>query len=93
MKRLKYEERFKNRACPLCGCTEIEHFYGHAGYPEVWNWDKCAYCGCIVGFEDNSPWYDIWSEIKKAGVRSKKKVLEIVRCFYDGSNEERRFIK
>lgn len=91
MKLVKYKDRFKKRACPLCGCTEFEHNYGHATYPERWNWDSCSYCGCVVGFEDNSPWYDLWDEIKQAGVRSKKKVLEIVRYFYDGSNENRSF--
>lgn len=92
MKFIKYKDRFKKHACPLCGCTEIEHFLGHATYPEVWNLDKCAYCGCVVGFEDNSPWYDIWDKIKKARVRSKKKVLEIVRWFYDGSNQDRNYV-
>ena len=91
MKLVKYKDRFKKRACPLCGCTNFDHHDGRAPYPEVWRWDSCQNCGCVVGFADNSPWYDLWDEIKQAGVRSKAKVLDIVRQFYDGSNENRRF--
>ena len=78
----KYKDRFKNRACPICGSNHFEYGFGHAEYPEVWNWQSCYNCGCVVGYEDNSPWFDIWDEIKKAKIRSKKKVLEFVRKFY-----------
>ncbi len=81
-KTYKYKDRFKNRACPICGSNHFEYGFGHAEYPEVWNWQSCYNCGCVVGYEDNSPWFDIWDELKKARIRSKKKVLEFVRKFY-----------
>lgn len=93
MKRIKYKDRFKRRACPICGCTEIEYNYGYAEYPKVWNWDTCAECGCVVGYEDNSPWHDLWHDIKKEGIRSKKKVLEFIRYFYEPNKRIRTIIK
>lgn len=93
-KTYKYKDRFKNRACPICGSDHFELRFGHAEYPEVWNWLECDECGCVVGFEDNSPWYEIWDEIKKAGnIRSKKKVLEFVRQFYPANREIKQIYK
>lgn len=81
-KTYKYKDRFKNRACPICGSTHFEFESGHAEYPEVWNWESCYDCGCVVGYEDNSPWHDLWHDINKEGIRGKKKVLEFIRHFY-----------
>ena len=92
-KKYKYKDRFKNRACPICGSNHFEQGFGHAEYPEVWNWESCYDCGCIVAYEDNSPWFDIWSEIKKEGIRSKKKVLEFVRQFYPANKEIKQIYK
>lgn len=86
-KRIKYKDRFKYHACPVCGSTQFNYHFHCVEYPEVWNTQICSNCGCYVGFEDNSPWYDIWDYIKETGVRSKKKVLKEVQSFYDNTNK------
>lgn len=92
-KTYKYKDRFKNRACPICGSTHFEFESGHAEYPEVWNWESCYDCGCVVGYEDNSPWHDLWHDIDKEGIRSKKKVLEFIRHFYLPNKEIKQIYK
>lgn len=83
-KKVKYNKRFKAQACPVCGSRNIHYGTNRAEYPEVWSIDRCADCGCVVGYQDNSPYFTIWDELKR--VRSKKKVLAIVQEFYDGAN-------
>lgn len=83
-KRVKYNKRFKAQACPVCGSQRILCGTNRAEYPEVWSVDRCNDCNCVVGYEDNSPYFTIWDELKR--VRSKKKVLAIVQEFYDGAN-------
>lgn len=92
-KKYKYKDRFKNRACPICGSTHFEYGFGHAEYPEVWNWESCYDCGCVVGYEDNSPWHDLWHDINKEDIRSKKKVLEFIRHFYLPNREIKQIYK
>jgi len=85
-KKVKYNKRFKEQACPVCGCRDIDCTGSMAEYPEVWSIDSCANCGCVVCYEDNCLPQYIWDELKH--VRSKKKVLAIVQKFYYGSNKK-----
>lgn len=83
----KYKDRFKNRACPVCGYNYFDIWDHGVPYPERWVTESCENCGCCVGYADNCEWQDLWHDIAKAGIRSKKKILEIIQNFYS-SNEQ-----
>lgn len=81
MKLIKYKDRFRKKACPVCGCT---HYVKH---PEEWYEFICGHCGCTVEYVDKCFPQNIWDYIKEAGVRSKMKVLKEIQSFYS-SNEK-----
>ena len=77
----RYRLRIKKGACPICGCKK-SHFTDHyASYPEIW-WDvRCDNCGQVLEFQDNSHVVNMFEEIRFAGVRSKKKVFELLSYY------------
>ena len=65
MKLVKYKDRFRKKACPVCGCT---HYVKH---PEEWYEFICGHCGCTVEYVDKCFPQNIWDYIK-----AKKKIKE-----------------
>lgn len=41
--------------CHKCGCGATKHWNHRVPYPEVWIDYKCARCGTLVAYQDNSP--------------------------------------
>lgn len=86
MKKVKYNDRFKKRVCPICGCNHFFYYDHHITYPEVWITLHCKNCNCVTGYADNCLWQDLWEYLSEISVRSKKKVIKAIREFYP-SNE------
>lgn len=87
----EYEKRMRKHWCPVCGCTVREGYY-HSDEVDSWGTTNCAYCGCVIDYQDNSPVYNIYEELY--GVRSKRKVLKIITDFNEvatGVKEDMKF--
>jgi hypothetical protein len=64
----------------------------HSDEVDSWGTTNCAYCGCVIDYQDNSPVYNIYEELY--GVRSKRKVLKIITDFNEvatGVKKEMKF--
>lgn len=74
----RYRLRIPKGACPRCGCKNFSTIDHYAPYPDVFCETRCDYCGQVVKFQDNSPVIDFIELIRHSGVRSKKKILELL---------------
>ena len=87
----EYEKRMRKHWCPVCGCTVRERHY-HSDEVDSWGTTNCAYCGCVIDYQDNSPVYNIYEEL--CGIRSKRKVLKVITDFNEvatGVKKEMKF--
>lgn len=78
----EYEQRMRKHWCPVCGCTVRDSYY-HSDEVDSWGATNCAYCGCVIDYQDNSPVYNIYEEL--CGIRSKRKVLKVITDFNEGA--------
>ena len=76
--------------CPVCGCTVMESYY-HSDGVDFWGTTKCAYCGCVIDYQDNSPVYNIYEEL--CDIRSKRKVLKAITDFNEVATRVKKEVK
>lgn len=68
----------------------MESYY-HSDGVDFWGTTKCAYCGCVIDYQDNSPVYNIYEEL--CDIRSKRKVLKAITDFNEVATRVKKEVK